>query len=154
MPELDRTVQISARRTALTTSTGVAGWAWLLGRPRSENARSQRMARLGALCSVVALITYLVWRIGFTLPSASGDLVAAWILVAFETVPLLGIVVRMITLWNIDTGGPDPVHDVVDGLRTTVFIPTYNEPVEVIAPTIAAACELAAGSSDVGARRR
>ena len=38
--------------------------------------------------------------------------------------------------------GPDPVTEARPGHRVVVFIPTYNEPVEVIAPTIAAACEL------------
>ena len=100
------------------------------------------MARIGIVVAITALVIYLTWRIGFTLPTSGGDRVAAWLLVIFEAVPLIGMVIRGATLWTIDTYGPDPVTDVRPGQRVAVFIPTYNEPVEVIAPTIAASCEL------------
>jgi cellulose synthase (UDP-forming) len=44
---------------------------------------------------------------------------------------------------GIDCRAPQPVTALPDGMRVAVLIPTYNEPVEVIAPTIAAACALA-----------
>ncbi len=56
--------------------------------------------------------------------------------------PLIGLIFRVITLWDIDTVGPDPVTEAGPGHRAVVFIPTYNEPAEVIVPTIAAACRL------------
>jgi cellulose synthase/poly-beta-1,6-N-acetylglucosamine synthase-like glycosyltransferase len=100
------------------------------------------MAHLGGLAAAIALGCYLVWRVLFTLPDGGSDLVAAVVLLTFEGVPLVGLVFRIITLWDIDTYGPDPVTQATPGHRAVVFIPTYNEPAEVIVPTIAAACEL------------
>ena len=77
------------------------------------------------------------------MPTEGWDRVAAWTLVVFEAVPL--------------AGPADPHHHVVEhrlrvarirsprrarDFARAVLIPTYNEPVEVIAPTIAAACDL------------
>lgn len=76
------------------------------------------------------------------MPLGGWNLVAAWLLVAFEVLPLIGLVIRARNLWNLDCSGPEPVTTVEPGLRAAVFIPTYNEPVEVIAPTIAAAVAL------------
>ena len=140
--ETRRPARISAQRAVVAGGAGAAGWAWLLGRPRAEGRSSRRIARLGAVSANVALLAYLTWRIGFTLPEAGADRVAAWALVIFEAIPIVGILIRTITLWNIDSRGPDRVAQASPGFRTAVFIPTYNEPVEVIAPTIAASCAL------------
>ncbi len=141
-PRTDRLARIDARHAAIAPVASIASWATLIGPPGPESKRSQRLARLGGLTSVVALAIYLVWRIGFTLPSGGANLVAALLLLLFEAVPIIGIVVRLVTLWNIDSRAPAPVLAPGPGQRTVVFIPTYNEPVEVIAPTIAAACDL------------
>jgi cellulose synthase (UDP-forming) len=87
-------------------------------------------------------VVYSTWRILFTLPPSGWNLVAAWLLIAFEIFPVFGLIIRAVTLWNIDTRAPAPVTTVKPGQRAAVLIPTYNEPVEVIAPTIAAACAL------------
>ncbi len=131
-----------AGQASVTKEARLASWANLLGRPRAESARSRRMAHLGGVASAAALLLYLVWRVTFTLPSGGLDLVAALVLVTFEGVPLIGLVFRVITLWDIDTVGPEPVYEAGPGHRSVVFIPTYNEPAEVIVPTIAAACQL------------
>lgn len=122
-----------------------AGWADLLGPPGPEEPRSRRTARVGGIVALVAVLTYLTWRIGFTLPAPGPNLVAALALVTFEALPLLGMVARLATIWNIDSAAPpspttagEPVPD----LQVAVLIPTYDEPAEVIAPTIAAACAL------------
>jgi cellulose synthase/poly-beta-1,6-N-acetylglucosamine synthase-like glycosyltransferase len=133
---------VPARRARLGADARIASWAFLMSRPVPESARSRRLAHLGGLAAVLSLSAYLAWRIGFTLPDSGWDQVAAWILVVFEAVPLAGILFRTITLWNIDRPAPDPVYDVRPGRRVAVFIPTYNEPVEVIAPTIAASVAL------------
>ncbi|CAA9298300.1 MAG: Cellulose synthase catalytic subunit [UDP-forming] [uncultured Friedmanniella sp.] len=135
-------VLVRAGRASVTQDARLASWANLLGRPRPEGRRSRRMAHLGGLASVTALTVYLAWRLLFTLPTGGFDLVVALMLVTFEGVPLIGLIFRVITLWDIDTVGPDPVHEAGPGHRSVVFIPTYNEPAEVIIPTIAAACEL------------
>jgi len=132
-----------AQASVATAETGssVAGWAYLLGSPRPETRRSRLLARVGGVTAVVALIAYLSWRIAFTIPAGGGQ-VAAWALVSFEALPLLGLVVRVVTLWNIDSEAPRRVTELPEGMRVAVLIPTYNEPVEVIAPTIAAACAI------------
>jgi len=65
------------------------------------------------------------------------------LLVSFEALPLVGLVVKGFTLWSIDSPAPEPVTSAPGGLRVAVLIPTYNEPLEVLAPTVAAACALA-----------
>ena len=135
-------VLVRAGRASVTQDARLASWASLLGRPRPESRRSRRMAHLGGIASITALTLYLAWRLLFTLPTGGFDLAAALVLILFEAVPLSGVIFRTITLWDIDTVGPDPVTEADPGHRAAVFIPTYNEPVEVIAPTIAAACEL------------
>lgn len=122
--------------------TRLAGWSPGLRLLGTETSRSRQWAHIGVLASIIALIVYGTWRILFTMPLQGWNLVAAWLLVAFEVLPLTGLVIRARNLWNLDCHGPDPVTAVEPGLRAAVFIPTYNEPVEVIAPTIAAAVAL------------
>jgi len=119
-----------------------AGWADLLGAPSAEATRSRDLAHLGGFAAMTALVGYLTWRIAYTLPAAGLNLVAAWVLIAFEAIPLVGMAVRMVTLWNIDSAAPAPVTEVPEGMTVAVLIPTYDEPAEVIVPTIAAACAL------------
>ncbi len=99
------------------------------------------MAHLGGIASVAAVIFYLTWRISSTLPAGGSDRTIAWLLIAFEAVPVIGLVVKTVVLWNIDTVAPPPIDGHSDR-RVVLMIPTYNEPIEVIAPTIAAACNL------------
>jgi cellulose synthase (UDP-forming) len=120
----------------------VAGWAGWLGAPAPESGWSRWTARAGGSAAVAALAVYLWWRITSTMPAAGSDRMIAWLLIAFETLPLFGLIVKVITLWDIDATAPAPVAAPPNGMRVAVFIPTYNEPAEVIAPTIAAACAL------------
>ncbi len=120
----------------------MAGWADLLGPPSPEASRSRRIAHIGGFVSLAALLGYLTWRIGWTMPASGPNAVAAAVLVGFETVPLIGMVFRLVTLWNIDSHAPAPVTEAPGGLSVAVLIPTYDEPAEVIVPTIAAACAL------------
>ena len=126
----------------IPTERSVARWARLLGQPRAEPIRSRRLARIGGIASIFALVAYLIWRIGFTLPSGGGNRSIAWVLVSFEALPLAGLVLKLVTLWNIDSEAPGPLDALPKGLRVVLLIPTYNEPLEVIAPTIAAGCDL------------
>lgn len=119
-----------------------AGWADLLARPGPESTRSRRFARLGGVVALTSVVMYLTWRVAFTLPAGGPNRTAAIVLVAFEALPLMGMFVRLITVWNIDSTAPPPVTEAPDGLTVAVLIPTYDEPAEVIAPTIAAACAL------------
>ncbi|MDQ1533264.1 MAG: hypothetical protein QOF28_1025, partial [Actinomycetota bacterium] len=100
------------------------------------------MARTGGLVAVLSLIAYLTWRIGYTLPHGSWNRSVAYTLLAFEALPLVGLVFKLVTLWSIDSPGPERRAGST-ARNVTVLIPTYNEPVDVIAPTIAASCALA-----------
>jgi cellulose synthase (UDP-forming) len=128
--------------TALTRS-GIAGWAARLGPPGPEEPRSRRLAHIGGVAAIVALVLYLTWRVLFTMPSGEWNLTIAWILVTFEALPLAGLVLKAWSVWNIDSHPPAPVSEAPEGMRVAVLIPTYNEPIEVLTPTVAAACALA-----------
>lgn len=135
-------IQVESSRAEVTPDAVLAGWAYLLRPPRPEPARTRVLAHVGGLVALASLVLYLGWRVLFTLPSGGVDLVAAIALVAFEGAALSGLVIRVVTLWNIDGRAPRRVTEVEPGLRTVVMIPTYNEPIEVIAPTIAASVDL------------
>jgi cellulose synthase (UDP-forming) len=120
----------------------LAAWTGQLRSPRPESRRVAMMAHVGGVAAITALVLYLTWRIAFTMPAGGASRTVAWLLIAFEALPLLGLVVRTVTLWSLDSVTPGPVTEAPQGARVAVLIPTYNEPVEVIAPTIAAACVL------------
>ncbi len=134
--------EVRATSASVTVDATLAGWAYLLRSPRAEARSTRTAAHLGGLLALTSLVVYIGWRVLFTLPAGGFDLVAAWLLVGFEALAMSGLLVRIVTLWNIDARAPRRVTEVEDGLRAVVMIPTYNEPVEVIAPTIAAAVEL------------
>ena len=121
----------------------IASWAEQLGAPAPESARSRRLARLGGVAAITSLLAYLTWRVAFTFPAGGSNLWLAWVLVTFEALPLIGLGLKTVLLWNIDSRAPAPVAEAPNGMRVAVLVPTYNEPAEVIAPTIAAACALA-----------
>lgn len=132
----------SAAIVGSVTDPPIAAWASLLGRPRAELSRSRHLAHIGGIAAVAALVLYLFWRVTYTLPSGGWNRSVAWLLVSFEALPLAGLVLKTITLWNIDSTAPEPVVSLSEGWRVVLLIPTYNEPLEVIAPTIAAGCAL------------
>jgi cellulose synthase (UDP-forming) len=119
-----------------------AAWTEHLGPPAAESSRSRRLARLGGIASIAVVLMYLTWRVTSTLPTGGNNLRVAWVLIVFEALPIFGLVLKTITLWGIDAPAPAPVEAAPDGMRVALLIPTYNEPAEVIAPTIAAACAL------------
>ena len=98
---------------------------------------------MGGIAAIAALILYLAWRVLFTMPSGEWNLTIAWILVTFEALPLAGLIMKAWSVWNIDSHPPAPVTEAPNGMRVAVLIPTYTEPIEVLTPTVAAACELA-----------
>lgn len=130
------------RRARLAPHSTLRGWAVDMRPLTVESTWSKTWARIGVLASITVLLAYVTWRVLFTLPPAGWNLVAAWLLIAFEFFPVFGLVIRAVTLWNIDTQAPAPETSVQPGRRAAVLIPTYNEPVEVIAPTIAASVAL------------
>jgi cellulose synthase (UDP-forming) len=133
----------STEATSPEHSRAIAPWALRLGSPAPESRRSRLTARTGGLVAVGSLLAYLTWRIAFTLPAGSWNRSVAFTLIGFEALPLIGLIFKAVTLWNIDASANAPVlrHDAI-ARSVTVLIPTYNEPVDVIAPTIAASCAL------------
>lgn len=129
-------------RASVTAEARLAGWGDLLGRPAPEDRQSRSLARGGAIAAVVALVLYLAWRVGFTLPAGGRDLPPALVLLAFEAVPLVILVSRAVGLWSVDAEAPDPVTEVPPGLRPVVLITTRDDPAQVLAATVAAACRL------------
>ncbi len=132
----------------------LAAWAAGVLRPVVETRRSRTLARVGGLVATLSLVAYLTWRVLATLPPSGPWRVAAWVLVGFEALPLLGSTAKLVSWWTIDAPAAPTVTVVPRGMRVALLIPTYNEPAEVVGPTIAAARELRAGARDLGARRR
>lgn len=101
---------------------------------------SSRLATLAiraiTLVALVATAGYLAWRISFTV-----DLAVWWVsvpLIVLEIHAAVGLVLFAFSLWDVDR------RPVVEDVTTTsnrvaVLIPTYNESLEILTPTIAAA---------------
>jgi len=125
-----------------TQQRRLAAWSRAVLAPMSESRRSRLLARVGGLLATWSLIAYLLWRVLATMPASGPWRWAAWLLVMFEALPLLGSMTKLITWWSIDAPVVPPVDAPPAGMRVAVLIPTYNEPAEVVGPTIAAAREL------------
>ncbi len=106
------------------------------GRPKPEN--QARLLRIHAF-AVVTLIfgfAYIGWRYVDTI-NLSVWYIALPLIIA-ETHNVFGLLLFTLALWDIDSSPPwrpiDSTH-----LRVAVLIPTFNEPEEVLLPTIAGA---------------
>ncbi len=108
-------------------------------RPAPESEGRKWFIRSFALLTLAVTYVYLAWRIGWTI-----DLSVWWIalpLLALELHNALGLTLYTIAGWDIDVS--PPWHPVAEtDWRVAVLIPTYNEPDEVLLPTIAAAVAL------------
>jgi cellulose synthase (UDP-forming) len=95
-----------------------------------------RVARTVAVLAVAVTAAYLTWRAVATI-----DLAVWWVslpLYLLELHAALGLGLYVFSLWDLRAQPPArPVPET--GLRVAVLIPTWNEPPEVLAPTIAAA---------------
>ena len=133
---------LSPRVHAPTTSRG-SGWfrPSLPGRdtPVPESIVRRWSIRGLAIVALVVTAGYLTWRIGWTL-----DPGAPWLsvpLVVLEIHAALGLALFTFSLWDVDRR---PIVDDVTRTeaRIAVLVPTYNEGIEVLTPTIAAAVAL------------
>ena len=120
----------------------LSAWAERLSAPHDEPRRVTLVARLGGLMAVVTMIAYSTWRALATLPHHGLDRGVGIALLTFETVPLLPIVIRLVTLWTLDNPRPPRAGKDETFGSAVVFIPTLNEPREILVPTIVAACAL------------
>ncbi len=108
-------------------------------RPEPESPARKTFIHAVALGCLALTAAYLTWRLLATI-----DLSVWWLalpLFAAEVHNGFGLALYTLALWDIDTS---PAWHPVDrsGLRLAVLIPSYNEPEEVLLPTIAAAVAL------------
>ncbi|HET7388417.1 MAG TPA: glycosyltransferase family 2 protein [Nocardioidaceae bacterium] len=133
---------LERRPAATTTPPRLAAWAHGVTAPITESRRARLHARVGGVVALLALLGYLTWRVLATLPPSGPWRAAAWLLVGFEALPLIGSVTKLASWWTIDVPAPPPVTEPPGGMRLAVLIPTFNESAEIVGPTIVAAREL------------
>ena len=117
--------------------------------PRPEGIAVRRRIQVVACLALLSTLGYLVWR---TAASLSGS--TLWLavpLLLLEAHALASLAMFTHDLWDVDVrpgtrrgrdqgaGGDARRRDDVDSLRVAVLIPTYDEPREILVPTIAAA---------------
>ena len=83
---IDR-ARIRSEAARMPRDASVAGWAANMEPLQVESAWSRHLAHVGVIASMTALLGYLTWRIGFTMPTDGWNRVAAWVLIAFEAFP-------------------------------------------------------------------
>jgi cellulose synthase/poly-beta-1,6-N-acetylglucosamine synthase-like glycosyltransferase len=106
--------------------------------PRPESTSRLRSIQLVALIALAVSCAYLVWRVGFTLGDNLWLSIPLWIL---ELHAAAGLALFAFSLWDLDAQSVPQPEEQTD-LRIGVLIPTYNEPAEVLFPTVAAAVAL------------
>lgn len=108
-------------------------------RPEPESNSAKWQTRALAVAALAVSVAYLIWRAGFTL-----NLSAWWLsvpLLLLEVHAVAGLALFAFSLWDIDSLPPAPPCREAPG-RIAVLIPTYNEPLDVLLPTVAAAAAL------------
>jgi cellulose synthase/poly-beta-1,6-N-acetylglucosamine synthase-like glycosyltransferase len=116
----------------------LASRAWLPddALPAPERANRKLLIRSVAVAACAVTVTYLVWRLGWSIRGASLWLGLA--LIAVEAHNALGLFLFTFSLWDVDAPpAPAPVDETA--LRLAILIPTYNEPIEVLLPSVSAA---------------
>ncbi|HKG57341.1 MAG TPA: glycosyltransferase [Candidatus Limnocylindrales bacterium] len=104
--------------------------------PVPETASEQWRVRALALVALAVTAVYLTWRTTSTV-----DLSVWWVsipLLLFEIHAAVGLGLFTFSLWDVDD---KPVTAKVEAtaMRIAVLVPTYNEGIEVLMPTVAAA---------------
>lgn len=110
--------------------------------PPAETPARKLLIRGGAVLAIAVTGAYLLWRLHGTI-----NLAWWWVAIPFFVVELhnaFGLVLYTIALWDVDPiAAPRPEERTVPrAWRVAVLIPTYNEPPEVLLPTIAASVAL------------
>lgn len=104
--------------------------------PARETARQRLLTHAVAIVTAIITVIYLVWRLLVTIDPGSYPLgIPLWIA---ETWAFGTAILYFFVLWDLDAIDA-PARRQTDEDVVTVLIPTYNEPVEVVLPVIAAA---------------
>lgn len=129
--------------TTQRSQSGALGWLRPPSPPPSipapESAARRMSIRAIAVLALAVSTAYLAWRIAFTL-----DLGVWWVsvpLVVLEVHAAIGLALFTFSLWDVDHR---PAHRDVTAttLRISVLVPTYNEGIEILIPTVAAAAAM------------
>lgn len=124
-----------AKAVGVVTSVFTGGDAAL---PAPESAARLRTIHVATVIALTVSVAYLTWRVGFTL-GTPWLAIPLWIL---ELHAVVGLAVFAFSLWDLDAAAvPAPVT--TTEWRIAILIATYNEPSEVLLPTVAAAVALA-----------
>jgi cellulose synthase (UDP-forming) len=107
--------------------------------PAPETEQRRGLIHAVALFAIAVTFAYLAWRLTSTI-ALRWWWIAVPLFVA-EVHNAIGLVLYTIALWRVDAGAP-PESTLRRRLRVAVLIPTYNEPPDVLLPTIAAAVAL------------
>jgi cellulose synthase (UDP-forming) len=109
------------------------------GAPPDSPRIRDLVTRAVAVLALTATAVYLIWRAVATI-----DLAVWWLSIPLYVLELhaaVGLGLYTFSLWDVHAGPrARPVRE--SPLRVAVLIPTWNEPPEVLAPTIAAAVAL------------
>jgi cellulose synthase/poly-beta-1,6-N-acetylglucosamine synthase-like glycosyltransferase len=106
--------------------------------PAPERPSRRRSIQLVAVIALLASTAYVTWRVAFTLSADLWISIPLWLL---ELHAALSLALFVFSLWDLDRQTIPAQVERTD-LRVGVLIPTYNEPMEVLFPTVAAAVAL------------
>ncbi|HYT10143.1 MAG TPA: hypothetical protein VEL73_05715, partial [Mycobacteriales bacterium] len=112
---------------------------WSEGAAAREDPLRRALIRLAAAVALLVTAAYLTWRVTSTLDGATAWLAVG--LLAVELHAFVSLAVHAFDLWDLDAA-PDPPAAISPDVRVAVLVPTYNEPREVLLPTVAAAVAL------------
>lgn len=107
--------------------------------PAPESTARLALIHGVALLALAVTGAYLAWRLGGTI-SATWWWVAIPLFVV-EVHNAFGLALYTVALWRVDAE-PQPTGDRPPRAKVAILIPTYNEPADVLLPTIAAAVAL------------
>ena len=121
------------------------------GSARGSSPLRDRGARVVAVLALAATAVYLGWRAVATIDPSVWWLSLPMYLLELHAAVGLGL--YAFSLWNLGAGPrARPARETP--LRVAVLIPTWNEPPEVLAPTIAAAVAQGGGAARRAVRER
>ncbi len=109
--------------------------------PAPESRSRRAFVQTVAVLAVLVTWTYVGWRLVATLPDGA----ALWLGVPFVALEVYGataLLLFVVTAWRVD---PSPARPWPPGQRrptVTVLVPTYNEHLDVLLPTVAACLDL------------